>query len=131
MADTDLDTVAQLYRAFAARDFPVILSLFDSDIEISQSSQLPWGGVYRGHEAAVAFFTALLAHVDSEVVPERMFAAGDEVIQVGRTRGKTVAAGIPFDVDEVHIWHLRDGRVVGFDAYIDTPAMLAALGAGQ
>jgi ketosteroid isomerase-like protein len=38
-----------------------------------------------------------------------------------------VANGAPFDIPEVHVWELRDGKVVGFRAYIDTPAMLEAL----
>jgi uncharacterized protein len=28
----------------------------------------------------------------------------------------------------VHVWELREGKVVRFNAYIDTPAMLEALG---
>jgi ketosteroid isomerase-like protein len=28
----------------------------------------------------------------------------------------------------VHIWELRDGKVVRYQVYIDTPAMLDALG---
>jgi uncharacterized protein len=122
----DLDLVAQVYRAFEARDFTVINRLFDPDIEIHQTAELPWGGHHRGHSGAVEFFSTLLAHVDSKVVPERMFAAGDDVVQVGRTVG-TTKQGDPFDVEEVHVWHLRSGLVVGLDAYIDTPAMLTAL----
>jgi ketosteroid isomerase-like protein len=37
------------------------------------------------------------------------------------------ANGAPFDVPEAHVWELRDGKVVRFTVYIDTPAMLAAL----
>jgi ketosteroid isomerase-like protein len=29
----------------------------------------------------------------------------------------------------VHVWTVRDGRVSRFEAYIETPAMLAALAA--
>jgi uncharacterized protein len=38
-----------------------------------------------------------------------------------------VANGAPFDVAEAHVWELRNGKVVRFRAYIDTPAMLEAL----
>ena len=47
----------------------------------------------------------------------------------GRTAGTVNATGAAFDVDELHLLTVRDGRVVRFEAYIDTPAMLAALGA--
>lgn len=38
-----------------------------------------------------------------------------------------VAAGVPFDIAEVHRWKLREGRAVAGHFAIDTPAMLAAL----
>ena len=37
------------------------------------------------------------------------------------------ANGAPFDVQEMHLLTVRDGRVVRFEAHIDTPAMLEAL----
>ena len=46
--------VRDVYTAFGRRDLPRIFSLFSSDIEITQSSELPWGGRYLGprrHEA--------------------------------------------------------------------------------
>jgi uncharacterized protein len=37
------------------------------------------------------------------------------------------ATGASFDVPEVHVWELCDGKVVRYQSYIDTPAMLEAL----
>jgi hypothetical protein len=48
-------------------------------------------------------------------------------VQVGRTRGTVRANGAAFDVPEVHVWTVAGGRVRRFEAYLDTPAMLAAL----
>jgi uncharacterized protein len=35
--------------------------------------------------------------------------------------------GASFDIPEVHVWELRDGKIVRFQVYIDTPAMLDVL----
>ncbi|MFJ4658934.1 nuclear transport factor 2 family protein [Nocardia sp. NPDC088792] len=131
MSHTNLDIIAQVYHAFDTRDFGVIPRLFDPGIEIHQTAELPWGGIYRGHEGAIEFFTTLLAAIDSKVSSEYLFAAGEDVVQIGRTAGTTRSGGVPFDVPEVHVWHLRAGRVVGYDAYIDTPVLLAALEVAQ
>ena len=50
-----------------------------------------------------------------------------DVVQTGRTRGTVRANGASFDIPEVHVWELRDGKVVRYQVYIDTPAMLDAL----
>ena len=57
-----------------------------------------------------------------------MFAADDEVIQCGRTKGTVRANGAAFDIPEVHRWKLRDGKAVEAHFAIDTAAMLEALG---
>lgn len=128
MSQDNLDIVAQVYRAFEENDFTAIERLFHPEIEITQTAELPWGGTHIGHAGAVAFFTALLTHLDSKHVPEQTFAAGDDVVvHIGRAVGNTRASGNAFDLQEVHTLHLSDGKVVAYHAYIDTPGMLTAL----
>jgi uncharacterized protein len=126
MAD-NVSTIRRVYDAMQSRDANAMQELFAADITLRQSPQLPWGGEYQGHDGAFTFFLKLVEHIDSQVTTESLFAAGDHVVQTGRTRGTVVANGAPFDVAEVHVWELRAGKVVGFQAYIDTPAMLDAL----
>jgi uncharacterized protein len=130
VSQTNLDLVTQVYQAFGELDFTVIERLFDPDIEINQAEQLPWGGRHVGYEGATTYFTTMLAHVEPNTIPASIFAAGDDVVMMGRGVGNT-KDGVAFDVAQIHVWHLRDGRVAGFDNYLDTPAMLAALGATQ
>ena len=127
MPDNNVATIRRLYDALSARDANVIQELFVPDATIWQSPQLPWGGEYEGHDGVFTFFVALVEHIESQVTTESLFAAGDHVVQTGRTRGTVRANGAPFDIPEVHVWELRDGRIVRFQLYIDTPAMLAAL----
>jgi hypothetical protein len=66
----------------------------------------------------------LVEHIQSQVTTESLFSTGDHVVQSGRTCGTVVADGASFDVPEVQVWEVLDGKVVDFRAYIDTPAML-------
>ena len=127
MHDDNLATIKHVYEAFGARDANLIAELFAPDVAIWQTPELPWGGDYHGHDGAFTFLLKLVEHIESQVTTESLFAAGDHVVQTGHTRGKVVANGAQFDVAEVHIWELRDGKVVRFTVYIDTAAMLAAL----
>jgi ketosteroid isomerase-like protein len=122
------ELVREGYERYARGDFSGVFALLSPAIEITQTTELPWGGVHRGHDGARQFFAAINQHV--EVVPEpvRIFSAGAEVVVIGRLRGTVRATGRPIDLDIVHLWTVRDQQIVRFAAYIDTPAMRAALG---
>ncbi len=98
---------------------------------ITQDPALPWGGRHVGHDGFAAFAGALTGAINSAVTTEAMFAADDEVIQCGRTRGTALSTGTEFDIPEVHRWTVRDGKVVAAHFAIDTAAMLEALGAAR
>jgi ketosteroid isomerase-like protein len=124
---SNLDVVRGAYAAFERGDLTGVFATLDPDIEVYQSSKVPWGGTYRGHVEAQEFFMKLAATVDSKVGTERFLEAGDQIVQIGHTRGQARATGKRFEVLEVHVWTMRDGKVLRFEAYVDHPAMLAAL----
>jgi uncharacterized protein len=125
----DVAVVRSLYEAFGRGDVPAILGLCHQDVEIYQSSRLPWGGEYGGHEGLGAFLTRLTEAIESRVETGR-FIDDEEghIVQIGRTRGKVRATGRAFDVPETHVWTVRDGKVARFESYIDTALMRGALG---
>jgi ketosteroid isomerase-like protein len=127
VADDNLETVRQVYEAFNARNMDVIQRFFAEDVEVFQTPEVPWGGKYRGHRGLYSFLLKIVEHVNTQVVPESRFAAGDHVVQTGRLQGTVHANGASFDVPAVHVWELRDGLVVRYESYIDTPALLEAL----
>src|SRR5215475_1402615 len=129
MSEANINLVKSLYEAFGRRDPVAIMALVDPTIEIRQSDLLPWGGSYKGLLGLQSFFTKLLSNVDSELDRNQYVDAGDDVVMIGRTRGKTKEKGTPFDVTAIHIWTVRNGKIVGFHPYIDTPAMLKVLAA--
>jgi uncharacterized protein len=128
MSQSNVEAIQALYRAFLKRELMTILSLVDSGIEIRQSELLPWGGTYKGLGGLKDFFSKLLEHLDSKVEFAQWIEAGDAVIAVGHSFGKVHANGNEFDVPIVHVWHLRERKAVLLESYVDTAAMLKALG---
>lgn len=129
MSSSPLQTVQAVYEAFRRRDLPALFNLLSSDIEITQSEELPWGGIYRGHEGAQQFFTKLTSRIDSSVQIERFIQAGQDIAAIGWTQGSVISTGAKFHVAIAHIWRVRAGAVVQVRFLIDNPAMLAALAA--
>ena len=124
----DVAVVREMYAAFERADLARTLELCAPDVTVRQSTAVPWGGTYHGRDGVAAFLVALATHLDSRPVHERLVTDGaGGVVQVGRTRGTVRATGAPFDVAEVHVWTLRDGRVTRFEAYLDAEPMLRAL----
>jgi ketosteroid isomerase-like protein len=119
---TNIEIVRGIYDALARLDLDALLAVSDPACVITQDASLPWGGRHVGHDGA-----ALVGSIESAVIIESRFEADGQVIQSGRTRGTVRAKGNAFDVSEVHVWTLQDGKVTAAHFAIDTPAMLAAL----
>ena len=119
--------VREVYDAFERQDLEDLLTLVDPDGVVTQDASLRWGGRHVGHDGVTAFAFALIGSTDSAVLVESPFEADGQVIQCGRSKGTVGANGNTFDIPEVHIWTLKDGKVVAAHFAIDTPAMLAAL----
>ena len=123
----NLDVVKSIYAAYARRDFAAFFGLLDPDVEIAQTRQLPWGGEYRGHDQARDLFRKVAELTQTTPEPEEYVESGETVVAIGRLRGQAKLTGKPIDVRIVHAWTIRDGRVIRYDAYMDAPAMNAAL----
>lgn len=119
--------VRAIYDAFDRGDLAAILAQVAPDAVVQQTPELPWGGRHVGHDGLRRFLGALTSSIDARFVPDTIFAAGAQVVSVGRSRGSVRANGRAFAVAAVHVWTIVDGRATRFEAYIDTPAMRAAL----
>jgi ketosteroid isomerase-like protein len=125
---TPLDIVREVYAALAAKDLDRVVTLCDPEVVVTQDDALPWGGHHIGADGLARFAIALVGTIDSAVTPHAMFQAGNRVVQYGRTAGTVRATGVSFDIPECHVWTVDDGRVTKAEFFIDTPAMLDALG---
>jgi ketosteroid isomerase-like protein len=121
-----MQTVQEVYDAFARRDLPKVFSLLSPDIEIVQSEELPWGGLYRGHDGARQFFAKLGSNINSTLDIERLIDAEDYVVAVGWTHGMVNATGASYRVPIAHVWRVRDSLVIQAQFLIDNPTMLEA-----
>ena len=121
-----VETVRRLYNSFAEGDLAAVLAACSPDVVIAQDDALPWGGEHLGHQG-VATFAAKLAENDSHVITEEIYAAGDRVVQYGRTQGTVRANGATYDIPECHIFTVLDGKITRAEFYIDSAAMLEVL----
>jgi hypothetical protein len=125
-----VDIVMRSYEAFARDDMDAVVADMDPDIEWHQAQGLPHGGLYRGlEEVRRNVFDPLDAEWWEEFSadPEEFLDAGNEVVVLGRYRGRAKGTGRVLDVPFVHVWTLRDGKAVRFRQFLDTAGWVDAL----
>jgi ketosteroid isomerase-like protein len=137
MTQTTTDNVTAmkgLYEAFGRGEVPVVLGAMDEQIEWHEAEGNPWGtgAPFVGPQEVLE---KVLARIGQEyerfrVEPHRFIGDGDTVVMEGRYKAdRHQATGKPLDAEVVHIWDLRDGRIVRFHQYTDTRQMADVLGA--
>lgn len=128
-SNSPVDIIKLGYERYAARDFAGVFELLAEDIVVWQTDELPWGGEHHGREGARKFFTLLAQHTTATPVPIAFVPAGRKHVAVyGKLKGKVNSTGQEIELDIVHLWQVENGKINRFEAFIDTPAMLKALG---
>lgn len=128
MAD-DAEAIRAVYAALAAGDVGPLAERMDADIEWHEPAGAPVvAGTYRGRAAVLGEVLARMPEVWEEfrVDPAEFLAVDGRVVVTGtltvRARGTGGSAVAPF----VHIWELRDGRIVSWRCHTDTALLQAA-----
>ena len=127
VAAAPIDVVKGLLAAFLERDLPKAFSVLSPDVEIVQSTEVPWGGHYRGHEGARQFFGTLAKHVASRPLTESFVQAGNTIVSIGVNKGTVLATGTPFQVPFAHVWTVSGGLITHIHFIINHSSILPLL----
>ncbi len=116
--------VESFYAAIARGDGPAALAQMDPEIVWYEAENFPYAdrNPYIGPAAvAEGVFYRLATEWDNfQALPDDFLDAGDTIIVTGRYRATYKSTGISLDAQFVHIWRLRDGKVITFQQYTDT-----------
>jgi ketosteroid isomerase-like protein len=102
------------YEAFSKGDMETIANTFAPDIRWSISGRNQISGTYNGQEETFAFFGRLMELTDGSfsVAIHDLLATDDHVVVLAKESANR--NGKSLDSDDVHVWHLADGRAVEF-----------------
>jgi uncharacterized protein len=132
MSEQDnVELVKSAYSAFAQGDIQSLLGLFADDLDFQHpmpQSIWPWAGRRSGRPGVAEFFVGLSETLEYERLEPREFIAQNDWVAVllfERTRVK--ATGVLFEISEVHVFKLKNGKVVQLMVFEDTAPIIAAL----
>jgi ketosteroid isomerase-like protein len=135
MSEQDnLDVIRKGYDAFGHGDIETLLSLFDEQIEwvTPGPAELKTSGRRTGRQAVGEFFGTVNELFEIQrFEPKEFIAQGDRVIVFGEETAAVRATGKVLDNPWVHSFTLRNGKVVAFQEYFDSAAVVAELHAAH
>ena len=132
--DRNLEIVRSGYEAFGRGDIQAVLATFDDQIALQTPGppELPLAGSRRGIAQVAQFFQLLTDLLDiTRFEPRQFIARGDQVIVIGDDTARVRPTGRSLEFRWTHVFTLRDGRIVAFEEFNDTSALVAELKSTQ
>jgi len=126
--EQNIGVVQRGYEAFGRGDIESLLALLDETITWTTPgpADLPVAGNRRGRAGVAEFFQTLVATVDIvRFEPKQFVAQGDVVVVLGDDTSRVKATGASIEFEWVHVFTLRDGKIVAFKEYGDVSALVA------
>jgi ketosteroid isomerase-like protein len=121
-----------LYAAFARGDIPACLAMCDPEIQWREAEGHPYqpdGAAWVGPQALLEkLFKRIGSEWDGFAVGVRkLHDAGEYVVVEGRYTGTYKSSGKSIDAQMCHVLRFRDGKLSGFQQYVDTGQLQAAM----
>lgn len=126
---TAYDVVKAHYEANDRKDLAGMVADIAPDCRWTEMSGFPCAGTYIGPQAVVDnVFKVLGAQFDDYTFSlERLLDAGAEAVGIGTYTGTHKRTGRQFGARVVHVWQVRDGKVVAFEQFTDTFRVVEAM----
>jgi ketosteroid isomerase-like protein len=122
-------TVQQAYHNFKTGNIQGLLDQMSDNLtwELPEIDGVPFTGKRTGRDGVKDFF-ATLARVQDvlEFEPLESLAQGDKVVSLGHYKWRVKDTGQEYASDFVHVFTVRDGKIIGFREHFDTAAVAAA-----
>jgi len=127
----NIEVVKGIYSAFAQGRMQEMLLMFSDNLDFQHpmpQSIWPWAGARRGREGLAEFFAGISETLEYERLdPEQFITQDDSVAVVLSERTRVRSTGMFFEISEIHLFKLKNGKVVQLRIFEDTAPIIAAL----
>jgi len=115
----NIQAVQQMYAAFAQHNLPSLLEIVADDVEwsIAKSEYSSQTGVYRGVEQVIQVLTSVGDLELQQLQPQEFIAQNNQVVAIGHALGRLISTNISVEYDWVHVFNLRNSKIVKFSAF--------------
>lgn len=117
---TNRPFIEQGYAALSRRDLDAFVAQFTEDAEVRELEELPDTDVYVGHEGVRRWAEGGMEHTDEWTWQLEEVLHEDDVLFISRARltGHGAGSGIPIEMQVVHLFEIRDGKVASVQGFL-------------
>jgi ketosteroid isomerase-like protein len=126
--------VKEAYLMFQNGDIAGLVDrvLDEAEWVSAESDFMPFAGAFHGKQGVAEFFAKLGASMQAlSFEPKDFIAEGDRVVVTGHATWLVKPTGLQFDSPWVHVFTMRDGKVIRFESFADSAAGERAFRAEQ
>jgi uncharacterized protein len=117
VAEANVEALQRGYEALNRGDLSVVLELLDPEIEWHEPEPSPDAGTHAGRDSFERFFRSWIDSFDGFTVePEQVLERDDKLIAVVHQSGRGRASGVQVDARLAHVWTVKDGRAIRWEA---------------
>ena len=132
---TNLQIVKNIYAGFAAGDMETILKDMSETIvwtHPGNPDQIPFAGKFEGKAGVSRFFEIAFEQIDVlEQNIKSLIDGDDKVIVLGYEHMRVKNTGREYKSNWIHMYTLANGKIVGFEEFIDTAELVFAFNTPQ
>jgi ketosteroid isomerase-like protein len=121
--------LGRMYEAWDAQDLPAVLELLDPEFEWVNPVYAVHPGIRRGHDGMEKVMENLRESFESQIrVLGDVEDLGDRVLwhTIFRARGRD--SGALIEIEEQHLWTLREGKILRIQWFHDVEEARQAAG---
>ncbi len=127
--------VKDAFAAFLRGDVNAILAGLDDNVQWhgvrGTEGVMKSSGLRRGKAAVGGFFGDVASTIQFDTFEPREYVAqGDVVVALGHYTGSSKETGRKFDAPWVMVFRFKNGKISGFEEYVDSAQLVRVFGAG-
>jgi ketosteroid isomerase-like protein len=129
---SSIEPVKALYAAFAKGDIPAALATMSPEIVWNEAENYPYADL-NPHVGPNSVLTGVFARIGADwegftAVSDELIDAGDTIVSLGHYGGTCKATGKKMRAQFAHVFRVKDGKITGFQQYVDTLGTAIAMG---
>ena len=129
MSAADIEVLERIYDQWSKGNFWAFES-FDEEVRARWSTEVPDMGISTGIEGLSELLGEWLKAWEScRIEAEGFYDAGDRIVAFVRVHARGSGSGADVDMENAHVWTMRDGQALAIRAYTDRARAMREVGA--